>query len=124
MKTYKLTVFEATGEKIVDEAKFPIISANIYNKDDGSHFVTPYVIKNVGGVKVGILGLTTPNIPQWDGPKVTSLEFKDMALEAQKYAKEMKAKGADIIIATAHAGLEGRHEDVGSQAIFLTLGFK
>lgn len=98
-------------KKLVNEADFPIISANIYNKEDGSNFVEPYVIKEIAGVKIGILGLTTPNIPLWDGPKVTSLEFKHMADEAEKYVKLLKEdEKVDIIIATAHAGLEGRHD--------------
>ncbi|RKD30065.1 5'-nucleotidase C-terminal domain-containing protein [Thermohalobacter berrensis] len=104
--------------KMVKEANFPILSANIYNKEDGSNFVKPYLVKEIGGVKVGIIGLTTPNIPQWDGPKVTSLEFKPMAEEAKKYAKILKEEeNVDIIIATAHAGLEGRHHPTGGDAV-------
>lgn len=104
-----------TVEKIKKEAKFPILAANIYNKKDGSNFTTPYVIKNVNGVKVGILGLTVPTVRTWDASKVTSLEFKHMAEEAKKYVQIMKNKEkADVIIISAHAGLESRHEEDGS----------
>lgn len=103
--------------KSVNEAKFPIISANIYNKEDGSNFVKPYVIKEIAGIKIGILGLTTPNIPLWDGPKVATLEFKPMADEAEKYAKMLKEEGVDLIIATAHAGLEGRYHPTEGDAV-------
>ncbi len=103
--------------KVVKEANFPVISANIYNKADGTNYVKPYVIKEVAGIKVGILGLTVPSIPRWDGPKVESLEFKHMAEEAKKYVKILQEEeGVDLIIATAHAGLESRHEADGSDA--------
>lgn len=105
-------------KKVVDEAEFPIISANIYNKADGTNFVKPYVVKVVGGVRVGILGLTTPNIPLWDGPNVTSLEFKHMADEAEKYVKILREKEkVDLIIASAHAGLEGRYDPNEGDAV-------
>ncbi len=104
-------------DKIVKEAEFPILSANIYKKEDGSNYVKPYAVKEIGGVKVGILGLTVPSIPRWDGPKVESLEFKHMAEEAKKYVKILKEEEkVDLIVATAHAGLDGRHEDDGSDA--------
>ncbi len=55
--------------KFEKDASFPILSANTYYKEDGSYFVKPYVIKEVAGIKIGILGLTVPSIPTWDGPK-------------------------------------------------------
>ena len=103
--------------KIVKEAKFPILSANTYNKTTGENFVKPYVVKEYDGVKVGILGLTVPSVPRWDGQKVKDLEFKHMADEAQKWVKVLKEQEkVDIIIATAHAGLESRHEEDGSDS--------
>ncbi|SCG81870.1 2',3'-cyclic-nucleotide 2'-phosphodiesterase [Proteiniborus sp. DW1] len=100
-------------EKAVKEAEFPILSANIYKKD-GTSFVEPYAIKEVAGVKVGILGFTHPNVQVWDKDKVTELEFKSMAEEAKKYIKILKEEEkVDIIVGTAHAGLEGGYPDGG-----------
>ncbi|MBU3812384.1 MAG: metallophosphoesterase, partial [Candidatus Niameybacter stercoravium] len=98
--------------KIEKEADFPILSTNTYVKETGENFVTPYIVKEVGDVKVGILGLTVPSIPRWDANKegVKDLEFKHMADEAEKYVKILKEKEqVDVIVATAHAGLESRH---------------
>lgn len=103
-------------DKIVQEANFPILSANIYKKADGENYVKPYVIKEVAGIKVGIIGLTVPSIPMWDGPRVTDLEFKHMAEEAKKYVEIVKQEGADIVIASAHAGLDSRHEEDGADS--------
>ncbi len=107
-----------TVEKIMKEAKFPILSANIYYKKDGKNFATPYTVKTVNGVKVGIIGLSVPTIKTWDSSKVSTLEFKNMADEAKKYVKILKEKEkVDVIIATAHAGLEsGDEKDNGDKA--------
>ncbi|MCF6463141.1 5'-nucleotidase C-terminal domain-containing protein [Clostridium sp. Cult1] len=99
-------------DKIVEEAEFPILGANIYWKD-GTNFAKPYIIKEVAGIKIGILGLGNPNIPRWDGPKVTELEFEAIDKAADKYVKELKDQ-VDIIIATAHAGLEEEYSEADS----------
>ncbi|MGL6173331.1 MAG: bifunctional metallophosphatase/5'-nucleotidase, partial [Cellulosilyticaceae bacterium] len=111
------------GMKMVDklekEANFPILSANIYNKATGEHLVEPYIIKEVEGIKVGILGLTVPSIMNWDANKegIKDYEYKHMADEAEKYVKILKEKEkVDVIIATAHAGLDSRHQADGGDA--------
>jgi len=105
-------------DKLAKEAEFPILGANIYNKKDGSNFVKPYTVKEIAGVKVGILGFTTPNIPRWDGSKVTHLQFEPMHTAAQKYIKELKEKeGVDIIIVTCHAGLDGEYDSEGGDSV-------
>ncbi|SCY94424.1 5'-nucleotidase C-terminal domain-containing protein [Alkaliphilus peptidifermentans] len=108
-------------KKIEAEANFPLLSANTFYKADDSYFVEPYTIVELNGIKVGIIGLTTPNIPVWDGPKVTNLKFNAMHEEAERLYKELtEEKGVDIVIATAHAGLEGRYENEGSKASLIT----
>lgn len=97
-------------DKIQKEAQFPIISCNIYNKKDNTSFVKPYTIKEYDGVKVGILGFTVPSVPLYDGDKVKDIYFNHMADEAQKWVKVLKeTEKVDVIIASAHAGLEARH---------------
>ncbi|AGB41602.1 5'-nucleotidase/2',3'-cyclic phosphodiesterase-like hydrolase [Halobacteroides halobius DSM 5150] len=106
-----------TLNRIKSQAEFPVLSANIRYKKNNELFVKPYTIKEVGGIKVGILGLTTPNIPRWDGSKVASLKFKGMSKVAQEFIPEIKQQGADIIIALAHAGLEGRGHKTGGDKV-------
>lgn len=103
-------------KKIEEEAEFPILAANANYKEDGSYLVEPYTVVEVAGVKVGILGFTNPNIPRWDGPKVTELEFDNMVKSAEKHMDELKGQ-TDIIIATAHAGFENEYGDDGAEAI-------
>ena len=97
-------------EKINTEANFPILSANTYVKATDNRFVGGTTLKQMdldgdgtSDLTVGIIGLTTPHIPNWDGAKVESLYFNDLKAEAQKAVSELKGS-ADIIVASIHAG--------------------
>ncbi|RNB69604.1 5'-nucleotidase C-terminal domain-containing protein [Brevibacillus panacihumi] len=104
-------------DRIQKELKFPVLSANTTTKQ-GDQFVKPYTIVNVDGIKVGIIGVTTPNIPRWDGEKVDSLSFQHMGETVKKYAKELReVEKVDVLIASAHSGLIAEFdEDGGSDA--------
>ncbi|MDI6601266.1 MAG: 5'-nucleotidase C-terminal domain-containing protein [Thermoanaerobacteraceae bacterium] len=93
--------------KVISDAKFPILSGNIY-KEDGTNFVKPYTIKEIGGVKVGILGLTTKTIPSWENPdNYKGLKFNDIVEEGKKWAKVLKDdEKVDVILAVVHSGIE------------------
>ncbi|MGE5629629.1 MAG: bifunctional metallophosphatase/5'-nucleotidase, partial [Caulobacteraceae bacterium] len=98
-------------EKVMGDAKFPVLSANIY-KADGTNFVKPYTIKEVNGIKVGILGFTTTGVTTWDKNNVKDLQFKDIVEEGKKWVKVLKeTEKADAIIVAAHSGIE-RKDDV------------
>ncbi|MDB2150450.1 bifunctional metallophosphatase/5'-nucleotidase [Clostridium butyricum] len=93
-----------------------ILSANIYDENN-NNFVNPYYIKsfNIDGntVKVGILGLTTKCIPNWEDPEhYKGLHFNDLVSEAKKYVPIMKNHGADIVIVAAHSGEEGAADTI------------
>lgn len=106
-------------KKIEKEAKFPILSANVYKKGTDENFVKPYTVKEVSGVKVGILGLTVPDIMKYDSGKqgVKDLEYKHMANEAEKWVKVLEeTEKVDVIVAIAHAGLESRDDTDGAGA--------
>ena len=87
-------------------AKFLVLAANVTERMTGKHFTTPYLVREIGGVKVGILGLAYPNTPLTTGKKnVEELEFGAAAEAAQCFVPEMKSTGAQIIIALTHLGL-------------------
>ncbi len=84
---------------------FPLLSANITNTD-GEDFLSPYVIKEVDGIKIAIFGLSTPETAFKTSPdNVTGLIFEDPAVAAQRIVDELQGK-ADVIIALAHLGLD------------------
>lgn len=100
---YGLTVLD----KARSESSFPWLSANIY-REDGTNYFTPYIVKTVAGVKVGILGLTTKNIPNWEVPaNIDGLVFKDAVEEAKKWVTVLKdTEKVDLVVLLTHQGFE------------------
>ena len=100
------------GLKVLDkarsEADFPFLSANTYDKGTQQTHYKPYIVKEVAGVRVGILGLTTPGIPNWENvPNYVGLEFHEPVAEARKWVAELRNKErADLVIVAMHMGLE------------------
>ncbi len=82
-----------------------MLSANILDKN-GDYLFTPYVIKEINGVKVGIFGLTTPETAYKTSPtNVEGLTFADAVEVSHHMVEELKDK-TDVIIALAHIGLD------------------
>jgi len=100
-------------DKARAEATFPWLSANILNTADKSPFFTPYIIREVSGVKVAVIGLTTPGIPSWEDPRnIQGLDFQDPVEAARRLVAELRATGkADLIVVSMHMGLE---EDIAT----------
>ena len=87
----------------IKDSKFGWVCANVKDKDSGSYFgnVKPYVIRDVDGVKVGIIGLLTPDTAKQSrpGPRV---EILDPVETAKKLVAQMKAEGAEVIVGLTH----------------------
>jgi 2',3'-cyclic-nucleotide 2'-phosphodiesterase / 3'-nucleotidase len=94
-------------EKARSEAKFPWLSANTYDINSGRPHYNPYLVRDIAGVKVGILGLTTPGVPNWDNPpNYAGLEFRNPILEAKKWVSVLRTKeGVDLVVVVMHMGL-------------------
>jgi 2',3'-cyclic-nucleotide 2'-phosphodiesterase/3'-nucleotidase len=93
---------------------FPALAANAVDAKTGRPAFTPYVIKKVSlgrhapTLRVGILGLTNPGVAIWDRANVEGkLEFKDMVATAAKWVPVMRARGADLVLISAHGGDSG-----------------
>src|ERR1700730_1728966 len=95
-------------EKARSEAKFPWLSANTYNKGTSTTHYQPYIVKETNGVRVGVLGLTTPGIPHWENvPNYEGLEFKETVSEAKKWVAILREKErVDLVAITMHMGIE------------------
>jgi 5'-nucleotidase len=93
----------------VQQARFPLLSANTFEAasdkrpawlgNDGTHLIT------VHGVKVGIVGLTTPSTPETTNPtNVASLRFEPLAPAILEAARSLRERGAEVVLGVAHAG--------------------
>ena len=58
-------------------------------------------------IKIGVIGFTTPGIMNWDKRYLEGKVYTEGAVEsANKYVPELRAKGADIVVALLHGGLD------------------
>jgi len=98
-------------DKARSEAQFPWLSANTYDtevKGDGPNHYQPYIINEVQGVRIGVLGLTTPGIPNWENrSNYKGVEFRETVSEAKKWVPILREKEkADVIVIAMHMGIE------------------
>ena len=95
-------------EKARKEAQFPWLSANTYDTATKQPHYKPYIVKEVAGVKIGVLGLTTPGIPNWDNPpNYAGLEFHEPLIEARKWVPVLRdQEKVDVVVIAMHMGLE------------------
>jgi len=98
-----------------DQADFPFLAANVFfkkehgNPDHGHggrpHWAKPYVVRQVNGVNVGIIGIANPETPSVTNPvNVDNLMFTDPVEAVNEVLPEAEAEGATMIVVLAHIG--------------------
>ncbi|HLK62712.1 MAG TPA: 5'-nucleotidase C-terminal domain-containing protein [Bryobacteraceae bacterium] len=90
------------------EAQFPWISANTAVAPGGKERpYAPYIVKTVAGVKVAIVGITTPAVPTWEkAENLGAYRFLPPVEALRKAVVELRAKEhPDIILVAAHSGM-------------------
>ena len=92
---------------------FPLLGANAVDPATKRPVFPPYVIKKYRvakgrkPLKIGILGLVTPGVAIWDKANVEGrMEFPGLVEQAAKYVPELKKKGCDLVIVSAHSGAD------------------
>jgi len=106
-----------TGHDVYDkfnkEINFPWLAANAINSTTNESYFKPYTTIERGGVKIAILGLITPAIPQWLPEKIWSgMWFDDMVETAQKWVKKIReTEQPDLMIGLFHAGVDFTYND-------------
>ncbi len=88
-----------------EQANFSYLSCNIVDKATGKipDYITPFLIKEIGGVKIAILGLTTVST-SYEVRKeyIENFEFLDYTEALNKWVPEVKSAGAEIILLSCH----------------------
>lgn len=92
----------------IDLADFQYVSANLENRDDNLTGVKDFEIFDIGGVKIGVIGITNPEAPELVFPgnfgTIIPTEPVAAALKARGAAKDA---GADIVVVITHMGVTG-----------------
>lgn len=105
-----------TGHNVYDkwakELSCPLLGANVVNTATSKPYFKPYVILERQGVKIAVLGMITPAIPNWLAKNLWSgMRFDNMVTAARYWMKEIREKeNPDIVIGLFHSG---RSADTG-----------
>jgi 2',3'-cyclic-nucleotide 2'-phosphodiesterase/3'-nucleotidase/5'-nucleotidase len=87
-------------------AKFDYVNANVIETSTGKTLIKPYIIKELGGVKIGFIGLVTKATPAKVSPSGTAgvrfLSAEEEVEAVNKYAKELQDQGVETIVVLAH----------------------
>ncbi|WP_313082293.1 bifunctional UDP-sugar hydrolase/5'-nucleotidase UshA [Atlantibacter sp.] len=87
-------------------AKFPFLSANIYQKSTGERLFKPWALFKRQDLNIAVIGLTTDDTAKIGNPEFfTDIEFRKPAEEAKLVIQELQqTEKPDVIIATTHMG--------------------
>jgi 2',3'-cyclic-nucleotide 2'-phosphodiesterase / 3'-nucleotidase len=96
------------------ESHFPWLAANVKQTyTSGVPYIRPYIIKNVAGVRIGIVGFVTPGIPRWEIPDhYKGYEFSPIVEAAKTIIPEVR-KQVDLLVVIMHSGID-RNPDTGT----------
>ena len=99
----------AVYDKWIKEVKCPVIACNVINKKTGNPYTQPYAILKRNGIKIAVLGMLTPAIPNWLTENIwEGLHFEDMVTSAKKWMKIIQEKEhPDVVVGLFHSGREG-----------------
>jgi 2',3'-cyclic-nucleotide 2'-phosphodiesterase/3'-nucleotidase len=96
-------------DKARADARFPWLSANTELVSGSRKPFARYLLKTVGGVKVAVIGVTTPAVPSWEKPEnFAPFRFESAKTAVEKTMGELRAlppdRRPDLILVAAHAG--------------------
>ncbi|WP_026590042.1 bifunctional 2',3'-cyclic-nucleotide 2'-phosphodiesterase/3'-nucleotidase [Bacillus sp. UNC437CL72CviS29] len=117
--------------KAISKTQFPVINSNVFiddhdnNEENDKNAFEKYhifdkVVTDEAGktqtVKIGVMGFVPPQIMGWDKANLEGkVKAKDIVQTAKDLVPEMKAKGADIIVALAHSGVDKNGYNAGME---------
>jgi len=99
-------------QRMVDLAEFDFIASNLANLEENLDGVETLKIYDVGGVKVGVVGIVNEEAPTLVKPgALGTLEITDSIQAANKGAIAAKKAGADVVVVLTHKGVRGLNPD-------------
>jgi 2',3'-cyclic-nucleotide 2'-phosphodiesterase (5'-nucleotidase family) len=119
-----------------EQAQMPILNANVrlaagdagrYTNAVAGRIVSrlkPYILRDVDGVKVAIIGLNTPGIPNWSRPRlIEGLRFADSVETLQAIIPALRDAGAQVLVLVCHQGYREGGDDHANQVRAIARNF-
>ena len=99
----------AVYDKWISELKCPVLGANITNTETNQPYVKPYTIISRQGIKIAVIGMLTPAIPNWLNEDLwKGMHFEEMVKSARYWMDYVqKNEKPDVVIGLFHSGKEG-----------------
>ena len=99
-------------DEILKDIKAKKLTANFYHKKNDKRYIDATTIIEKDGVKLGIIGLSTPMSAKFeeDSGNLKDMKFTSPTEEARTQVEKLKAKGVDAIIVIAHMGIENENK--------------
>ena len=99
-------------EKVMAEQKAKVLTGNVYSPE-GKPLADGYTIINKKGVKIGVIGMVTPNISRWDAKNLTGWTVTNPVDESRKIIDQIKDK-VDVIVGVMHMDIDNEYGVYGS----------
>lgn len=102
-----------TGHAVYDrwmaQCRFPVLGANVMDTRTGRPYLKPYTLVERAGVRIAILGLVTPAIPNWlPGVLWSGLHFEEMTAVARRWMRVIQEEEhPDLVVGLFHSGFDG-----------------
>jgi 2',3'-cyclic-nucleotide 2'-phosphodiesterase (5'-nucleotidase family) len=108
-------------EHALQQSNMPVLAANMLMEgrlpgefQEANHpfaRIQPFILKEVAGIKIAIIGVTTPGMPFWLWPELTrGLNFRHPVEPVRRAIVGAKRGGADAIVLSGHMGLKARSD--------------
>src|SRR5437773_1684710 len=123
-------------EHALQQSNMPVLAANMLMEGrlpgefpEANHpfaRIQPFILKEVAGIKIAIIGVTTPGMPFWLWPELTrGLDFRHPVEPVRRAIVGAKRGGADAIVLSGHMGLKARSDgdDFANTVMALTSEF-
>lgn len=120
----------------VAQSEMPVLAANmsiegrpsgeILDPNNPLMKIRPYILKELGGVRIAIIGVTTPGMAFWFRPEFTrGFDFAHSVEPVRRAITKAQSEGADAIVLAGHMGLKSRGggDDFANNVIALTSEF-
>ena len=99
----------AVYDKWIREVKCPMLGANVIDTSTGKPYLKPYAIFVRDSVRIAVIGMLTPAIPNWLSYNLwEGMRFDDMVESARYWIEYVKEKERpDVVIGLFHSGWDG-----------------
>ena len=106
--------------EVIQSAEFPFLAANLSCDNCGldSNKIQPFIIKEIKGVKIGILGIVTSGLKDWVlSENIVGITIENEVPALQKWVPIIKESGAEVVIVLTSAGIPWEREKVYNKFI-------